>query len=87
MTCSCGRDHTQEEAGSYYVSVIDGPQVGLLLGPFDDHEQALKMVEPTRRKAEEVNSRAVFYGFGTLKMKSSYRMPGRLNHLVMEAAR
>ena len=79
--CPCGATH-EGESGGYYTSAIDGDQYGLLAGPFDSHAQALSWVDRTRAKAEEVNSRAVFFGFGTLRAKDDYRKPGRLNKLL-----
>jgi len=54
--------------GAYYVSVVDGPRVGRLLGPFiNNHAGALTMVEAARKKAEECDPRAVFYAYGTIR--------------------
>lgn len=49
----------------YYVSVIDGPHKGLLLGPYDTHEQALDNVGRGRDLANGTDCRAAFYSFGT----------------------
>jgi hypothetical protein len=65
----------------FYVSVIDGPRYGLLLGPFAEHDQA--HVEAVRTKANELDPRAWFYAFGTCKAKG--KEPGRLNDLFPEA--
>lgn len=67
-----------ERPGNYYVSVIDGNRYGLLLGPFPTHRQALDMVEAVRKKAEEIDPRAVFYAFGTCRVEG-YNAPGKLN--------
>jgi len=63
----------------FYVSVIDGPRYGLLLGPFAQHEQALALVEAVSKKANELDPRAWFYAFGTCKAQGTE--PGRLNSL------
>ena len=65
--------------GPYYVSVRDGDRYGLLLGPFEKHQEALDMVEPARAKAIELNGCAHFYSFGTCRMKCNFNKPGRLN--------
>jgi hypothetical protein len=49
----------------FYVTVQDAGRTGFLLGPYSTHEAALSNVERGRRLAEEANSRAVFYAFGT----------------------
>lgn len=55
--------------GAYYVSVSRGSDYRFLLGPFvNDHAAALEMVEPVRRKAEELDPRASWYAFGTARI-------------------
>ena len=78
----------------YYVSVIDGPrfgdeiqikQFGLLAGPYETHAEALGKVDAVRKIAERVNAWAVFYAFGTCKLKEPVNgkyPPGRLNDLL-----
>ncbi|WP_157266578.1 hypothetical protein [Azohydromonas aeria] len=59
--------------GAYFVSVVDGQRVGLLLGPFvDNHAAALARVDMVRAKAEEMDSRAVFYAFGTVRLDADH---------------
>jgi hypothetical protein len=67
--------------GNYYVSVIDGTRYGFLLGPFyNNHQAALDMVDRARVKAQEVDPRAHFYSFGTLRVdKEVYNKLGVLN--------
>jgi len=74
------------QPGYYYVSVADGPRVGLLLGPFEnDHAMALSMIEAVRKKAEEMDPWAVFYGFGTCRLPlDSNPRQGYLNSLFEE---
>jgi len=82
----------------YYVSVIDGPRFGdeiprqvtvkrfgLLAGPYETHAEALDKVDVVRKIAEQVNAWAVFYAFGTCKLKEPVNgefPPGRLNDLL-----
>jgi hypothetical protein len=55
--------------GNYYVSVADAGRIGLLLGPFqNDHAGALAMVDQARVKAEQLDPRAAFYSFGTVRV-------------------
>lgn len=71
------------QPGEYYVSVRDGGRTGLLLGPFtNDHKAALDLVEKVRTKAEELDPRAVFYAFGTVRLEGNDKVPiwaGSLN--------
>lgn len=65
--------------GFYYVTARDGGRTALLVGPFeDDHAQALALVDAGRRAAEEVDSRAVFWWFGTCRSDTDLG-PGKLN--------
>ena len=64
--------------GEYYVSVIDGPRAGRLLGPFtNDHQAALDMVNKVRDKAIEMDPRAHFYAFGTCRLDGNDKVPIR----------
>ena len=49
----------------FYVTVIDGPRTGFLLGPYDTHKEALDKVDRGRQLAQEVNDWAWFYAYGT----------------------
>jgi hypothetical protein len=55
--------------GPYFVSVADAGRVALLAGPYDTHAEALAKVDHAQTLAEERDSRAVFYGFGTVRMQ------------------
>ena len=57
----------------FYVSVVDGPDYRLLLGPFDDHETSLGYVETARKRACEVDPKAWFYAFGTCSLPKGTR--------------
>ncbi len=66
--------------GNYYVSVVDGKKKAFLAGPFrDDHKAALDMVSAAKKAAEEVDPRAVFYAFGTVRTGYDHDRPGVLN--------
>lgn len=67
----------------YYVSVMDHGRWGLLLGPYDTHEEALELVETGKRLAEQVNDRAIWYAYGTSKITGPAPLkPGVLNELL-----
>jgi hypothetical protein len=67
--------------GNYYVSCVDGQHVGRLVGPFlNDHSGALAMVDKARDKAQELDPRAAFYAFGTIRVDLDVPpKPGVLN--------
>ena len=67
------------EPGNYYVSVLDGKRLGLLLGPFTQHVDALANVDRARVKACECDPGAHWYAFGTVRTKDGYNKPGVLN--------
>jgi len=67
--------------GNYYVSVVDAGRVGLLLGPFDNHPDALANVDRCRDYAQEINRQSFFYGFGTVRF-DDYSKPGLFNNLI-----
>ena len=87
-TCPCDLPLLHEHGANFYVSVFDREgnggkgRHGLLAGPFTTHAEALRYVEPARRKAEEVNERAIWYAYGTLAMKDGHNKPGILNNLL-----
>ena len=66
----------------HYVSVIDGPRYGLLLGPYPTRREAERNVERARIKAREVNDRAIWYGYGTCRVTTGSPRPGRFNDLI-----
>jgi hypothetical protein len=70
--------------GPYYVSVVDGTRTGLLLGPFKKHQRALDAVPAARAKAEDLDPRAHWYAYGTVRMARGYTNPGRLNSFLGE---
>lgn len=74
-------DIIDDRPGFYYASVHDAGKVGLLAGPFPTHPEALAMVDAARSKANEVNDRACFYAYGTLRCERDAG-PGVLNDLL-----
>lgn len=72
-------------ARAYYVSVVNGRQRGLLLGPYDSHAQALDNVERVRTFVVERKPEAHFYGFGTASTPADQARPGRLNGVMPHA--
>lgn len=60
-----------------------------LLGPFvNDHAKALGLVDAARKKAEAMDSRAVWYSYGTVRVPLSdpnCMRPGILNSYFEES--
>lgn len=74
--------------GPYYVSVVRDAAKGavdcrLLAGPFATHAEALAKVERCREVACDIDPRAHWYGFGTVRMAPDYDKPGALNAKVL----
>lgn len=66
----------------YYVSVMQNATTKdyrLARGPYPTHEQALEVVEETRKKAYELDSKSWFYLFGTLSIETDTPQDGILN--------
>lgn len=70
----------------FYASVMDGVRTGLLLGPYDTHDEAMAVVDTAAELAETVDPRAHFYSFGTAKVTADRLPKGRLNHLIGRTA-
>lgn len=66
--------------GNYYATVIDGPNVGFLAGPFPRHVYAMACVGGASAAARKVNDRAGWYAYGTAKREQ--RTPGILNDMI-----
>ena len=64
--------------GYYYVSVIDGIRNGRLSGPYTTHQEALDDVPAVQVVAQNVDARADFYAFGTMRSETNLG-PGILN--------
>jgi hypothetical protein len=56
--------------------------MGLLLGPYETHADALAHVRQGRTLAERVDPWAAFDAIGTVRMRDGYRAPGVLNSLM-----
>jgi hypothetical protein len=71
--------------GNYYVTVRrDDGDFRCLVGPFrDDHAKALSLVPKARRVAQEVDPKAVWYSYGTIRTVYDYDKPGILNDKVL----
>ena len=85
--CPCGDDRCPADGGGYYVSIWDRlsnaghGRLGLLAGPYDTHAEALAKVDAAKDLALEHDAWASFYGYGTVRMKGSYREPGKFGKL------
>lgn len=64
--------------GFYYVSIMDGIRNGRLSGPYLTHREALDDVTPVKVVAQNVDPRADFYAFGTMRSATDL-VPGTLN--------
>jgi hypothetical protein len=65
--------------GNYYVSVVDAGRLGLLAGPFRNHQDAINQVESCKELAYAANDWAWFYSYGTVKMAEDFTKPGLFN--------
>jgi len=72
--------------GHYYVSVVrSGTDWRPLLGPFEQHAAALARVDKARAKALELDPKAPWYSYGTVRAEH-YAGAGILNRLLPELA-
>ncbi len=74
-------EKTCPPTGGYYVSAIDAGTTYLMAGPYNTHEAALADVDKALRIADDIDGRAWFMGWGTIRMRNDYRIPGKLNEL------
>lgn len=65
----------------YYVTVIRDGKTGWLAGPFFTHDDALRMVQPAREEAYNVDHWTSFDAFGTASIeRKDLNFPiGKLN--------
>jgi len=63
--------------GYYYVSCEDGGRRALVAGPYVDHETALADVDLVKAEAEQLDSRAIWYAWGTARSEANVG-PGAL---------
>lgn len=59
----------------YYVTAVLGRRVFYMRGPFEKHETALNTVEETRRRARDIDMRAVFAAWGTTRAPTGRTCP------------
>lgn len=61
--------------GHYYVTVRDAGRTGWILGPYPQHQEAIDNVDRGRDLANDANSRACFYSYGTSRVDPSAEPP------------
>ncbi len=67
----------------FYVTARDGRRTAFLLGPFQEHSEALRWVNRARQEACDRDIRAWFYSYGTSRLTKSKSLPnGILNKVV-----
>ena len=80
--CLCEAPECPGNGGGYYVSLKRDRRVGLLLGPFETHAEALAHARDAFAKACDVDPWAAFDAVGTVRMRDGYDRPGVLNGLL-----
>lgn len=66
--------------GNYYVTAYDAGKTWLMAGPFvNDHTAALAAVRAVKDAACDIDGRACFMGWGTVRAPESHTKPGPLN--------
>lgn len=63
----------------FYVSVVNGTQRGLLLGPYAAQSEAEANLDRARDLAVEVDPWAHHYAFGTARVENGVLPTGRMN--------
>lgn len=67
----------------YYVTVIRDDRIGWLLGPFDDHDKAIGLIDVVRELACKIDCWCDFDMFGTASITSEKELPkGKLNNFI-----
>lgn len=66
------------EPGPYYISAVDGPKFALASGPYENHGQALALVEKARSAVVNHDAWAAFASFGTVRMQAGVAQQGAL---------
>ncbi len=76
------------QPGHYYVTAHDAGKTYPMAGPFvNDHAGALAAVRRIREAACNIDGRACFMAWGTVRAPDTYTKPGRLNAVLgMEVA-
>ena len=66
------REMPNTEPGPYYISVMkDGGDWRAVSGPYPLHVTALGLVDKARRTCEQMDARAIWYAFGTVRIKDA----------------
>lgn len=66
--------------GNYYVTAKDAGKTWPMAGPFvNNHEAALAAVRAVREAACDIDGRACFMSWGTVRVEAAYNKPGPLN--------
>jgi len=63
--------------GFYYVTAIDGPRKARIAGPYKTHGTALDKVRTVKDRAEDVDPRAHWWAWGTMRSETDLG-PGSL---------
>ena len=75
----CYEEHLEEDPDSYDCPIYDMGRFGLLVGPLPTHTNALRLAPAVRDLVHTHSAWSWFYSFGTVRMKESYREPGKLD--------
>ena len=68
--------------GPYYITVMrDDGSVRALSGPYATHAEALALQRKATDIAQDLDCKAVWYSFGTVRMKPDFAEPGILQKL------
>ena len=88
MTGNWNSQAPDTKPGNYYVTAIDAGKTYPMAGPFvNDHAAALAAVRAVREAACNIDGRACFMAWGTVRTPDTYTKPGRLNAVLgMEVA-
>ena len=68
--------------GGFYVTAVDSGRTALLAGPFKSHEAALARVDTSKRIAQQVNDRAIWWAYGTSRDTVGNLPAGKLNEFI-----
>ena len=77
------KQQPNQEPGNYYVTARDAGKTFPMAGPFvNDHAGALAAVRSVREAACNIDGRACFMAWGTVRAPDDYTKPGRLNAVI-----
>ncbi len=66
-----------QRPGFYYVTALDGGRSARIAGPYKSHGAALDKVGPVKTLAEDVDPRAIWWAWGTMRSETDLG-PGAL---------